>query len=144
MSLKNVKAALNWPVTMQFLFSKPGNIVNFFWKLSKVSRWAHSWFSWRCLKGCCVFFSIWHAARTYGRRRGNTIVSHFWIYQLYLERTWSCSVSNHCWEGRGEVKHSFEFLHWTDLKEIIALDKLPRMVGLGSELKYYMRSIIYL
>lgn len=57
------------------------------------------------------FLLIWHAARTYGRRRGNTIVSHFWMYQFNMERTRAYLVYNLCGEGVKESGWVWPF--WT-------------------------------
>lgn len=68
----------------------------------RVVRWSHIWFFWWCLKGCFVFFLIWHAARTYGRRRGNTIVSNFFNVSLVFGEELRVFSSLCLWVGVGE------------------------------------------
>lgn len=79
-SLKNLKKALNGPLTIHILCFGDKTLYSQVFSISKDGRWNLSWLFWQCLKGCCCFFFlIWHAARTYGRRRGNIIVSNFWM-----------------------------------------------------------------
>lgn len=117
------------------LIHNPGNIKKYgHLSISKAHRWNLSGFFdnvWKVVFCLFVLFFllIWHAARTYGRRRGNINVSHFWMYQFYGEN-WADPVCHLCGEGvKGSAwvwpiwnlccSWSCRHSNWGDLKSLI-------------------------